>query len=157
MTEARVGQAADLENVYRAHGDRLWRAVVAYTGDREVASDAVAEAFAQAVRRGDAIRDPASWVWKAAFRIAAGELGRRRRESGELREAATELPPDVSGLVSALGSLSRNQRGAVILHHYAGYPVKDVARILGSTAGAVRVHLHRGRTKLRTLLEDHHG
>ena len=35
-----------------------------------------AEAFAQALRRGTAIRDPRSWVWRAAYRIAAGEKQR---------------------------------------------------------------------------------
>lgn len=154
MQEARVGHAADLERVYRDHGGRLWRAVLAYAGDREVANDAVAEAFAQALRRGPAIHDPARWVWRTAFRIAAGELKRRGRESASLPDTPSDLPADLTDLVAALATLSRNQRGAVIMHHYAGYPVKDVARILGSTAGAVRVHLHRGRTRLRSLLED---
>jgi hypothetical protein len=44
--------------------------------DREVASDAVAEAFAvPALWRGR--RDLPAWVWRSAFRIAAGELKRR--------------------------------------------------------------------------------
>lgn len=63
-----------LERLYREDGARLWRALLAFSGDREVASDAVAEAFAQALGRGDAIRQPDRWVWRAAFRIAAGEL-----------------------------------------------------------------------------------
>jgi DNA-directed RNA polymerase specialized sigma24 family protein len=33
----------------------MWQAVFAFAGDPEVASDAVAEAFTQALRRGDAI------------------------------------------------------------------------------------------------------
>ena len=39
-----------LEHVYREHADRLWRAVFLASGDRDVADDAVAEAFAQALR-----------------------------------------------------------------------------------------------------------
>ena len=38
--------------MYREHGARLWRAVLLASGSREVADDAVAEAFAQALRRG---------------------------------------------------------------------------------------------------------
>ena len=38
-----------IERVYRQHGDAIWRAVLAFSGDREIASDAVAEAFAQAL------------------------------------------------------------------------------------------------------------
>jgi RNA polymerase sigma-70 factor, ECF subfamily len=61
----------------RTH-ERLWRALLAYSGDAEVASDAAAEAYAQAIRRGSAINDIDAWVWRAAFRIARGELARRR-------------------------------------------------------------------------------
>jgi len=151
-----VTSAADggLEGLYRNVGARLWRAVVMYTGDREVASDAVAEAFAQALRRGEAIRDPRRWVWRAAFNIAAGELKRRRRKPVlDQRESAPD--PELPILLrEALAVLSPKQRAAVILHHYAGYPVRDVARIIGSTSSAVGVHLHRGRERLRRLLEN---
>jgi RNA polymerase sigma-70 factor, ECF subfamily len=143
-----------LEAVYRRDGSRIWRAVLMYVGDREVASDAVAEAFAQALSRGDAIRDPSRWVWRAAFRIAAGDLKERRRrlESVEERYEPSELP---LLLREALARLSPKQRAAVVLHHYAGYPVRDVARIIGSTKSPVGVHLHRARERLRRLLEDH--
>lgn len=46
-----------LERLYREDGERLWRAVFAYAGNRDVADDAVAEAFTQAIGRGDELRD----------------------------------------------------------------------------------------------------
>ena len=142
------------EEVYRTHADRLWRAVLAFAGDREIASDAVAEAFAQALRRGRAIRDPASWVWRTAFRVAAGELKDRRRIAGDVLEAAYDPPEPVADLISSLRTLSPKQRGAIVLFHYAGYSVSEVATILGSTGPAVRVHLHRARRRLRELLDQ---
>ena len=66
-----------LEVLYRAVGPTLWRSLLAYSGDPEIASDAVAEAFSQAIFRGDEVRSPEPWIWKAAFRIAAGELSPR--------------------------------------------------------------------------------
>jgi hypothetical protein len=66
-----------LELVYRDHGARLWRAVFAFAGDRQIADDAIAEAFAQALRRGNELRDPLAWIWRVAFRVAAGELKER--------------------------------------------------------------------------------
>jgi RNA polymerase sigma-70 factor, ECF subfamily len=146
---------ADLERLYREHGPRLWRAVMAYAGDREVTNDAVAEAFAQALRRGAALDQPLSWIWRAAFRIAAGELKRRRTTGGPPVDRAYEQPGWDDGLMIALRRLSPNQRAAVILHHYAGYSVKEVAAVLGSTAMAVRVHLSQGRKRLRAALEEH--
>ena len=144
-----------LERVYREEGERLWRAVFAYAGGRQVADDAVAEAFAQALRRGDAVRDPARWVWAVAFRIAKGELADRHRGSGAVsRDVAYDMPESARDVVDALARLSPRQRACVVLHHYAGYPVKEIATMLGSTNAAVKVHLSQGRKRLRVLLSE---
>lgn len=39
----------DIERVYREQGDRIYHAVPGYTGDPDVAREAVAEAFARAI------------------------------------------------------------------------------------------------------------
>ncbi len=145
---------AQLERLYRDDGARLERALVLFAGDREVARDALAEAFAQALRAGGRVRDHQAWVWRAAFRIAAGELKERRLSAGTLPEAAYEMPEPLIDVVRALRRLSPNQRASVILHHYAGYPTREVAHIIGSTPPAVTVHLAVGRRRLRELLED---
>jgi RNA polymerase sigma-70 factor (ECF subfamily) len=150
-----AGRRGELERLYREQGDRMWRSILAYAGDPEVASDAVAEAFAQALRRGEGIRDPERWLWRAAFRIAGGELARRGRRPGpELADATYEIEEPVVELVRALARLPRSQRIAVVLHHAAGYPVKEIAGIIGTTPAAVKVHLLRARRRLRELLED---
>jgi RNA polymerase sigma-70 factor, ECF subfamily len=154
VREVAVTTAGRLEGVYREDADRLWRAVLAFAGDPEVASDAVAEAFAQALRRGEAIRDPKRWVWRAAFRIAAGDLAARRRAVDAPAERVLGMEEDVVELIEALRRLPTKQRAALVLHHGAGYPTRDVARIIGSTAAAVRVHLSRGRRRLRELLKE---
>jgi DNA-directed RNA polymerase specialized sigma24 family protein len=69
-----VGTKDRVRVAYETQVTRLWRAVYAYSGRRDIADDAVAEAFAQVLRRGDEVRDVTAWVWRAAFRIAAGEL-----------------------------------------------------------------------------------
>jgi predicted RNA polymerase sigma factor len=69
VEDTRLKQAAGLEAVYRTDGPAIWRALLAYTGDSAVAEDALSEAFAQALGRGDALRDPARWIWRVAFRI----------------------------------------------------------------------------------------
>ena len=149
----RMEPRSALERVYREHGDRLWRALLAWSGDRDVASDALAEAFAQALRRGGALRDPLRWIWRTAFRVAAGELASRRRTPGAAG-GTYEMEEPAVDLVRALARLSERQRAAVVLHHAADYPVKDVARMLGTSSAAVRVHLTRGRRRLRELLEE---
>ena len=143
-----------LEHLYRDEGARLWRALVAFSGDREVANDAVAEAFAQALGRGDHLRDPQRWVWRAAFRIAAGELKDRRRFRPPAPDPGYEMEEPPARLVAGLSRLSPNQRAALVLHYYGGYPTKEIAGILGSSAATVRVHLSQGRKRLRRILEE---
>ena len=144
-----------VERAYRAQGDRLWRALVLFSGDHEIASDAVAEAFAQVLRRGTQIRDVEAWVWRASFAIARGELKRRGRLSAEVPDLPGDAAPDTVDLVRALATLSPKQRGAAVLHHYAGYTNRETAQILGTTTAAVGVHLERARASLKELLEDH--
>lgn len=144
---------ADVERVYRTEGARLWRSVAGYAGSRAVADDAVAEAFAQLLRRGPEVLDPKAWVWRAAFRIAAGDLQRQRRDTNELlQDFPADVPVDSLDLVAALRTLSDMQRKSVVLHDYTGYRAAEVARMIGSTEAAVRVHLLRGRKKLRSIL-----
>ena len=142
-----------IERSYREQGAKLWRALLLFCGDREVASDAVAEAFAQALGRGAEISDPDRWIWRAAFSIARGELKRRGRTT-ELVDLPVEMPEPTVDLVRALARLSPKQRASAILHHYAGYSTKETASIIGSTAPAVGVHLERARARLRELLKE---
>jgi RNA polymerase sigma-70 factor, ECF subfamily len=151
-TERMEVERGELERLYREQGQRLWRAVFLFAGDRETASDAVAEAFAQAIRRGDAIRNLHAWVWQAAFRIAAGYLKERGRPL-HVSEAPYESPLETMELRRALAALSAKQRAAVVLFYYADYSTKEVARLIESTPSAVGIHLHRARRKLRALLE----
>jgi RNA polymerase sigma-70 factor, ECF subfamily len=149
-----VSSRQDLEGLYREHGKRLWCALVAFSGDREIASDAESEAFAQAIRRGDALRDPLAWIWKAAFRIAAGELKKRGTQAPPISEPMYELPEPAAEVTVALRQLPPQQRAAVVLHYYADRPIREIAELLGTSASTVAVHLHRGRNPLRDLLGD---
>jgi RNA polymerase sigma-70 factor, ECF subfamily len=144
-----------VERLWVEEGERLSRAVLAFTHDREVMEDAVAEAFAQCIRRGGAIRDPRAWVWRAAFNIAAGELKERGRwKSLPGPDPSYEMslePPE--RLLAVLATLTPMQRATVVLTYYADYSGPQVAAILGTSHATARVHLSRGRRRLRRLLE----
>jgi len=66
---------------------------------------------------------------------------------------AEEVP--LSDLGPALRQLSPSQRAALFLHYEADLPVRNVARLMGTSAAAVRVHLMRGRRRLADLLGEH--
>lgn len=146
--------AEELERVYRDQAAKLWRSLLVATGDRDIASDAVSEAFAQALARGDEIRSPERWVWRAAYRIALGELKRRTLTpnpgSDRLGE---EMSSSMLELLDGLSSLTPNQRAAIVLHYYAGYHAREIADLLGMSGATVRVHLSKGRQRLRRALE----
>jgi DNA-directed RNA polymerase specialized sigma24 family protein len=108
-----------VERLYRTEGGWLWRAVMAYCGDREIANDAVAEVLHTGPRPGEAIRAPLPWLWRSAFRIATGELKARRRPDLATVDPGYEMPEPLADLIGALGRLSPNQRAALILHDYA--------------------------------------
>lgn len=148
-----VERPADLSTLFAEEGPRLWRSILAFAHDREIASDAVAEAFAQCLRRGDAVRDPRAWLWRSSFRIAAGLLRDRARWVGEPVERSYEMPEAPERLLLALRRLPARQRACLVLHHYAGYGTDEVAAILDVSRPTVRVHLSRGRRRLRELLE----
>jgi RNA polymerase sigma-70 factor, ECF subfamily len=151
-----VSPVEPMEAVYRHVGPTLWRSLFAYSRDPEVASDALAEAFAQAIARGNEIRSLEPWLWTAAFRIAAGELS-RRPHLAKIPESSYEMPPPADHLVAALNKLPAHQRIAVVMHDYADRPTNEVADALGIGVATVHVHLSRGRRRLRHLMEETDG
>jgi RNA polymerase sigma-70 factor, ECF subfamily len=143
----------DFEVIFRDDGPGVWRALYAYTGGRrDVADEAVAEAFARAIAYTRGIRGPLAWIYRTAFRIAAEEMRNDAARSSE--PDATVEPPELGELLHALRQLSPNQRAAIVLRFDEGLSVEEVAHRMGIMAPTVRVHIHRGRKRLRELLGD---
>jgi RNA polymerase sigma-70 factor, ECF subfamily len=145
-------EAHDFDALFRDAGSGVFRTLYAYTGGRrDVAEEAMAEAFARALARSDTIRDPVAWIYRTAFRIANDELrAERRRGSAPVDVEAS--PPELSGLMEALRTLSPSQRAAIVMRHVLDLDVAEIAKRMGTAAPTVRVHLHRGRKRLRELL-----
>lgn len=141
----------DYASLYREIGPQLWRAILVYSGGRrEIADDAVGEAFVRAMEVDGTIRRPFPWLYRTAFRIAGAEL---RHDPPRLQQAQTHFDdPGTGDLMRALRQLSPSQRAAVFLHYEVDLPVREVARMMGTSSAAVKVHLHRGRNRLRHML-----
>jgi RNA polymerase sigma factor (sigma-70 family) len=152
----RVEPEGDLAGLYRQAAPQLWRAIYGFSGGRRhLAEDAVAEAFARAIEHAEDIRAPLPWIYRTAFRIATRELRRERRQPPPAPDPVPGLDPaDVQDVLTALGRISPNQRAAVRLHDEEGFTGPEVAELLGMSAATVRVHLFRGRRRLRHLLSD---
>ena len=152
LADERTTEAHDFDALFREAGSGVFRTLFAYTGGRrDIAEEAMAEAFARALARAGTIRDPIAWIYRTAFRLANEEL-RAERRRGPVPAEEGSPPPELDGLIEALRRLSPNQRAAVVLRHVLDLDVAEVAHRMGIATPTVRVHIHRGRKRLRELL-----
>ena len=158
------------EAAYRSSGTAVLGYSLRRSASREDALDVVAETFAIAWRRRADLPEDAQEVRPWLFGIArrclanAARSGRRADRLGaRLAEAfADAAVPDPSTLLEhraegrqvreALDQLSPDDRELVSLIAWEGLTPAQAAAALGVSSGAVRVRLHRARTRLRALL-----
>lgn len=137
--------------MYRDYATQLWRGVYAFSGGRrDIADDAVAEAFARALEHAERIRSPLPWLYRVAFREAAARLRKEQRD-GDLQNVghvdADEPVPNQA--LALLRPLSPKQRAIIFLFFYADFSIADIALATGASQVAVRVQMYRAREALR--------
>lgn len=145
-----------MTELWSAYGGQVWRAMVAASAGRtELADDVTQEAFARLLVYRETVRDPLAWLFRTAYRLLAAELKRERQSGGESPDRVARPADGLSAdLVAALSTLDPKLRLCVFLHYYADLPVREVARLTGSTVTATKVRLHRARRQLRVVLEE---
>jgi RNA polymerase sigma-70 factor (ECF subfamily) len=132
--------------------------------DPDLAEDAVQEALVRCWRQLPKLRDVErfdGWLYRILMRTAADELGRRRRYEvavqdlgGEPRvgDAATTIA-DRDQLERGFRRLSLDHRAVIVLHHYLGLPLTEVATTIGIPAGTAKSRYHYAMAALRASLE----
>lgn len=150
-----------IERVYRARLPELRRVAAAICGDRELARDAVQDAFALAVRNRGAFHGGGSleaWLWRIVVNAA---IGQRRRPNPALalqqepQAAANGQPePGADHVRSALMRVSERQRLTLFLRYYADLDYAVIAAVLEISPGTVGATLHSARAAMRRLLEE---
>ncbi len=147
---------ADFDELFQSEYVSLVRAVFPIVGDAGDAEAVVQEAFVKAMGRWTRVRRfdrPGAWVRRVAIRDAVRHSTRRERPWVQRPSAAmAEEVTDRVDLDRALAQLPARQRAAIVLHYLVGWPTAEVAEAMGCTEATVRVHLHRGRTSLATIL-----
>ena len=139
----------------------LLRQLTAMTLDRELAAEAVQEAYVKAWQRWKHVGqldDPSGWVRTVAWHHAVSQY-RRRLVGARLlplvsrREAVPPpQPEDRLDLEDALRQLRPEQRRALVLHEYVGLSVQEIADETGVAEGTVKSRLSRGRDALAAIL-----
>jgi RNA polymerase sigma-70 factor (ECF subfamily) len=160
-----VNGLTELEGIYRAEYGNLVRSLTLLAGSREVAADAVQDAFVTAGvrwREVSTMVHPVGWIRTVAarklldghrrsarWRRLVPVIGRRADHPDEAEVVATD-----QALTAALEHLPRRQRAAVVLHYLADWPVADVAAALGVAPGTVKSTLSDARAALRAQLTE---
>jgi len=142
----------ELEALYRSRLPEFRRVAAGIAGDRELACDAVQEAFASAVRKRRTFRGSGTleaWVWRIVVN-AARDARRRRPALAEPHEASS----NGHGPVLPLDLLTDRQREIVFLHYYADLDYASIAAALAISAGTVGATLNAARRTLRRALEE---
>lgn len=134
------------------------------TATPEDAGDVVAETFLVAWRRLDDVPvgdDALLWLYVTARNVLMNEARRIRRRSELVIRMATALTvhgatanaPDEDGLVAlqCLRSLPEADREVLMLAAWEGLGAEDIGRVVGCSAAAARVRLHRARRQLRRV------
>jgi RNA polymerase sigma-70 factor (sigma-E family) len=152
-------QRAEFAAFYERARDDCLRAVLASVGNRQVAEDAVAEAFARAWASWPTVArhpSPRAWVVRTALNTHVSWWRRRRREVAE--PAAPETGRDDTGhfpdprVMAALRSLPTRQREVFVLRVFLDLDSETTGRTLGIAAGTVTAHLARATKALREHL-----
>jgi RNA polymerase sigma-70 factor (ECF subfamily) len=166
LARASNGDEAGFLELWRALQPRLLRylRVVGCDDPDDVASETWLQVVRDLHRFSGGEEDFRRWLFTIGrHRAVDAARARSRRPAGASATgldilADSQLVEDqvldgmsVQQAVALLASLSKDQAEAVALRVIAGLDTPDVAKILGKSAGAIRVALHRG---LKALAAD---
>lgn len=171
----RLAQDGDLDafaEIVRRHEGRLRTVLLRILDDARDVEEAVQDAFVQAWRNLHAYRgDSALFTWLYRIGVNAA-LARARRKEPVIVDALLEgrvaqrvQPEEIPGetdelrrlVVAALSELQFEYREAVVLRDVLGLSNDEVAEALGVSVAAAKSRIHRGRLRLRDLLEPDQG
>ena len=174
VRRARGGDAEAFRGIVDAYSRPLWRAAFRILDDASAAEDAVQDAFLHAWRALDRFDEQAelsTWLYRIAINAAIDH--RRERKRREARSGP--LPEDFDGQVTAkstaadphrhaywremvghaqeaISDLPEAERTAILLRHFEGRSIAEIARVLGGGEDAAKQAVFRAVRKLRAVL-----
>jgi len=169
IENAAAGDKAAAEAFIRAHQASLYAYLLRMSGRPDTAEDIVQEAFVRVLTNLDKF-DPryrfSTWLFTIARRLYLNACQKHKPAYdsdtvGAWQGAAGQSPVGVGEtgdglrdvLQAALLSLPAEQREIVILFHQQDWPIWLIAQHMDMPEGTIKSHLHRGRKKLRRVLD----
>ncbi|MEM7480983.1 MAG: RNA polymerase sigma factor [Acidobacteriota bacterium] len=160
------------DEVFERYQRRIFTLAVYTLANREEAEEVTQDVLVKVWRRGGEVPADGRLAW--ALRVTRNACIDRIRRRAAARSVALDaggLPEILAAagpgpeerarnrvlrrrLVSALGELEEPYRSALILREVQGLSYREVADTLELPLNTVRVHIHRGRRKLRDELRE---
>ncbi len=172
IAKAQTGCAESSRHLVEAHKDRLfafvWRMIRDHHDTEEICQDAFLRAFASLDSFSPQYRF-STWLFTIAYRLCLNSMRRKPMLSGEVdfsRMAGDEAAGDdvlarteeaermKETIWSAVDQLSPPQRAALLLFYREEQSCQDISGVMGMPVATVKSHLHRARTRLRTVLSE---
>ncbi|MFL5776193.1 MAG: RNA polymerase sigma factor [Chloroflexota bacterium] len=165
VERARRGDREAFGELAAGEVDRLNAIARLVLRDPDLAEDAVQEALVRCWRQLPKLRDVArfdGWLYRILTHASQDEISRRRRFEVVVRSVGREARveadrsreiADRDQLEQGFRRLSLEHRAVVVLHHYAGLPLPDVAEALGIPTGTAKSRYHYAMSALRAALE----
>jgi RNA polymerase sigma-70 factor (ECF subfamily) len=179
IEDLRRGSEEAFAALVRREGGRMFATARRLLGRDEDAQDAVQEAFLQAHRAIGSFAGEArlsTWLHRIVVNASLMKLRNRRRkpeqaiddllahldETGSSPQSASGWERSSEELLAsaecrtivrrAMGRLPEPYHQVLILREIQGFDTDETALMVGASANAVKVRLHRARQALRTLL-----
>jgi RNA polymerase sigma-70 factor (ECF subfamily) len=160
------GEREAFASLIRRYSDPLYRHALGMTGSPDVAEDILQSSFIKAYEHLAEVRGRFdAWVFRIVANACKDWLKNIRRthvsydEDDQPSGYATpdeeldrsELRDDLD---RALAQLAPSLREAFIMKHVEGRSYEEMADLLGTTVGALKMRVHRAREALQGLLEE---
>ena len=147
------------EEFYAETHRRVRASLVVAVGDKDVAFDAVDEAYARAFLAWDRVSQmdaPRAWVYRVALNVVRRRVRRRTLEQTLLRRVAPEpeLPPAAGEVWILVRDLPERQRLAVVLRYLGDLTEAQIAEVMGIKRGTVSRTLADAHRSLAGELRD---
>ncbi len=151
------------DELFRRHAQRVFGFLYRHTFDRARAEDLLQQTWLKVHRARASYRAGAPfapWLYTIANnarRDAARGDSRSREElttDGAAPEAtpAVDEGPDAERVRAALLALPEAYREVIVMHRWQELSFAEIAEVLSTTEGAIKVRAHRGYLALREIL-----
>ncbi|MCM1183303.1 MAG: RNA polymerase sigma factor [Roseburia sp.] len=144
------------------YSDMLYRICIVILCNEQDVQDAIQDTFCRYLEKGPDFRDEEhekAWLIRVATNICRDMIRFRIRHPKVPIDEVEKIlvAPERRETLKELLELPVRQKTVIYLHYVEGYPVKEIADILGITESAVKSRLLRGRRQMREMLSMEGG